>query len=85
LRLSNFSIACAKPSATSRVIIVIPSLSAIRCASSRPPSLCQAATWASRNNTSECNIRSCVRLVRLKLRLRALARHPEHRMGEFPR
>jgi hypothetical protein len=37
-------------------------------------------TGASCNDTSECKIRLCVRLVRLKLPQRALEHHPEHRM-----
>ena len=37
-------------------------------------------TGASCSDTNECNIRSCARLVRLKLRLPALEHHLEHRM-----
>jgi hypothetical protein len=37
-------------------------------------------TVANCNDTSECNIRSCARLVRQKLPLRVLAHHLEHRM-----
>src|SRR5262249_16281058 len=42
-------------------------------------------TGASCNDTSECKIRSCARLVGLKLPQRALERHLKHRMGEFSR
>jgi hypothetical protein len=37
-------------------------------------------TGASCSDTSECNIRSCARLVRLELPLPALEHHLEHRM-----